>query len=134
MKKIVIATHHSFASGIKDTLQYITGYQEVYDISAYMDDVTLETQLDQLETKFKEDDIIIFFTDMLGGSVNQQITSRYLNRAYIITGFNLLTLMAITLMNDEDINVDSLESIVNESKEQIILMNKLKLEDNEEDE
>lgn len=132
MKKIIIASHHSFASGIKDTLQYITGYNEVYDISAYMDDTTLESQLDELYTS--EEDTLIFFTDILGGSVNQTVCSRYLDKAYIITGFNLLTLMAVTLMSEEDINKDSLNQIVNDSKEQIILMNTYNIQDDDEDE
>jgi Phosphotransferase system, mannose/fructose-specific component IIA len=52
MRKIIIASHHKMASGIKDTLEFIAGEQQnVMAIDAYLDNVPLD---DTLKTIFQE--------------------------------------------------------------------------------
>ena len=74
MKRILIATHGKMASGIRYTAELIVGQvAEIDTIDAYV------TPEDNVEEKFREyfqkyeQDRIIVFTDLMGGSVNQKL-------------------------------------------------------------
>ena len=73
MRKIVLASHHLLADGLKDTIQYLMStLTDIKSVSAYMDNVPVEKQLKEALGEINEDDEYIIFTDMLGGSVNQE--------------------------------------------------------------
>ena len=46
MRKIVLASHHLLADGLKDTIQYLMPtLTDIKSVSAYMDNVPAEKQL-----------------------------------------------------------------------------------------
>ena len=46
MRKIILASHHLMAEGLKDTLQYIvSSLDHIEAVCAYMDNVPVEQQL-----------------------------------------------------------------------------------------
>ena len=46
MRKIVLASHHLLADGLKDTIQYLMStLTDIKSVSAYMDNVPVEKQL-----------------------------------------------------------------------------------------
>ena len=45
MRRYIIASHHLLAHGLKDTLNFLTSMDGIIDISAYMDDTDLPTQI-----------------------------------------------------------------------------------------
>ncbi|GEB76849.1 PTS system transporter subunit IIA [Sporolactobacillus inulinus] len=49
MRKIIIASHHKMATGIKDTLNYITGERNnVSALSAYLTNTPIQEEIDAL--------------------------------------------------------------------------------------
>lgn len=99
MRKIVLASHHLLADGLKDTIQYLMPtLTDIKSVSAYMDNVPVEKQLKEALGEINEDDEYIIFTDMLGGSVNQEAV-KYLQypNVYVITGMNLPIVLSVCL-------------------------------------
>ena len=67
MRRYIIASHHLLANGLKDTLNFLTSMDGIIDISAYMDDTDLPTQIKELFDSFDPEDEVVMMTDMLGG-------------------------------------------------------------------
>lgn len=81
MKKIIVATHHKLAEGFKETLNYISpNTVEVLYINAYADDTELSEQIDEVLSHFQNDEQIFVFTDLLGGSVNQEFAKELVKK------------------------------------------------------
>ncbi|MFB1050038.1 PTS sugar transporter subunit IIA [Paraliobacillus sp. JSM ZJ581] len=125
MKKILVATHARFAEGIVSSTNLILGEQEnLHFINAYTDETPFNEKLEAFITKLDEQDTLIVFTDIFGGSVNQT-TLGYLNRenVYLISGVNLPVLLEVVMLGEDQINEEKLKEIVNTSREQIIFAN-----------
>ncbi|VYU58726.1 PTS system mannose-specific EIIAB component [Clostridium tertium] len=126
MLKILIATHSRFASGIKDTAEFIVGKQKyLHSINCYVDGVDLKKEIEGFFDNVIDGDIVVLMTDLMVGSVNQQLI-KYMNRpkTYLITGFNLPLLLEIVMSDESMIDESAIEEMINASKEQIILVNK----------
>ncbi|GAA3585245.1 PTS N-acetylglucosamine transporter subunit IIBC [Gibbsiella greigii] len=127
MRKIIIATHHRLAEGMKDTVKYVLpDTADIIAISAYLTNKPIDEEILSVfaDVNFQEDEVIVF-TDMLGGSVNQAF-ARYLNNdnLHIITGVNLPVIMSILFdLNEGFINRDAIREAVNEAREQLIYVN-----------
>lgn len=82
MRQILIATHGKMASGIRYTLELVVGKMDVITtIDAYVnpeDDV--EKMLEEYFSVHEEERIIAF-TDLRGGSVNQKLMQYAARRA-----------------------------------------------------
>lgn len=141
MRRFIFASHHKLATGLKDTVQFLTNYsdsaKQIYDISAYVNDgdKTVQDIVGELFTSFDKEDEVIVLTDMLGGSVNQSFYP-YLNKnVHVITGMNLALAMSLMLLpEDEKLSEDMISDIVNECKEQIIYVNRMELNIDDNDE
>lgn len=134
MRKYIVASHHKFAYGLKCTLEFLTGEENVYDISAYVDDTALEKQIEKCFENIKDNDTVFIFTDMLGGSVNQKFFPYMSDKVHLICGVNVPLVLSIVLQAEEDIKAGKIQDIIDECKSQMIYMNKYELEDNQEDE
>ena len=127
-RKFLIATHGTFAQGIKSSLDIIAGPQEnIFLIEAYLDDInSIEAQLDQLLKDRGENEEWIVFSDLLGGSITNQLV-RYISgeNVYIIAGFNLPLLLELVL-SDTEIPVEAvIEDILGRARDQMVYVNKL---------
>ena len=120
MKQILIATHGKMASGIRYTAELIIGQMaEIETIDAYV------TPEDNVEEKFKEyfqkheNDRVIVFTDLMGGSVNQKLME-YSKRENVtlITGTNLPVLMQV-MMADDDVTDDEIQEYIDEARNEL---------------
>ena len=113
MKQILIATHGKMASGIRYTAELIVGQMaEIETIDAYV------TPEDNVEEKFKEyfqkheQDRVIVFTDLMGGSVNQKLMEySKKENVTLITGTNLPMLMQVMLADDDVTDEEIQETI-----------------------
>lgn len=126
MSKIIIASHHKLAEGLKDTLEYILPNSiEMIPITAYVDDTSLDKAVNDVFEKIGLDEQIIAFTDIMGGSVNQEFAKRIgRENYYLITGVNLPLLLNITLLlQNGEISEDDIRNAINESKSQMIYVN-----------
>ena len=128
MRKFLIATHGSFAAGIKSSLEMIIGSTEnLYVIQAYTEgnkDITDE--LDVIMQKVGDDDELIIFTDLAGGSITNQVIQTALKKnVYIIAGVNLPLLLDIVLSDPEVPVNEIIESGISNARDQIVFVNKM---------
>lgn len=136
MLKILIASHGNYADGVKSATNIIIGNKEnVHYLNAYVSEETVKDQLENFFKEVSENDEVIILTDIYGGSVNQNVFP-YVKKenVYIISGFNLATVLEILLLNPEEkVSLDNLRNIVEESKKQILFLNDYVAEQEQED-
>jgi fructoselysine/glucoselysine PTS system EIIA component len=128
MRKFLIATHGSFSLGIKSSLDIIIGsMEEVYLIQAYLtENKSIEDDLVAVLKSLGPSDELVIFTDLLGGSITNQVLRHALQeRVHIVSGFNLPLLIEL-LMGDPELPLHELiETAVQNAREQIVYVNKL---------
>lgn len=132
MKKILMAAHGKFAEGIKSSAELILGKQDnLYIINAYLDEIPLEKKLDDFFKSIDfEKDTLLVLTDVFGGSVNQKIIGNYqVNNMKLISGMNLPLLLEMLMLNEEDVTDDRIRSIIDQSREQVMLVNDILKQD-----
>ena len=127
MRKHLIVTHGTLAEGVKNTLNLFLGNNNNFEsICAYIDDVSIDLALDEYINKLDNNDELIIFTDIEGGSVNQ-IMIKYLIRdnTYIISGFNFPLILQFSVLDDSlFLDEKQIVEIIEESKKSIVFVNK----------
>lgn len=125
MKKIIIASHHNLANGLKSTIEYIApDTVKIIDINAYLDNTLLITQIEEALENFEKDEQILVFTDLLGGSVNQEFAKKISEyNIELISGVNLPIILTLILNPNEVLSGDAIREGIEESKEQIVYVN-----------
>lgn len=137
MSKIIIASHHKLAKGLKDTLEYILPNSiEIIPITAYVDDRSIGDLVSGVFDKIDEGEQVIAFTDIMGGSVNQEFAKRIgRENYYLITGVNLPLLLNITLLlQNGEVDEEDIRNAIEESKNQMIFVNDAMVSSNLDDE
>ncbi len=128
IRKFLIATHGTFAAGVKSSLDIIIGTVEhVFLIQAYVDDkVSVETQIKEVTNLLNDNDELVVFTDLLGGSVTNQMLQHALKpNVHVISGFNLPLLIEV-LMADAGTPVEEVIAVaIDNAKEQMTYVNKI---------
>ena len=127
-RKFLIATHGTFAKGIKSSLDFIIGEtQDVFLIQAYVDgNKSIEEELNSVLQNVNANDELVVFTDLLGGSITNQVLRYALKEnVHIVSGINLPLLIDV-LMADIDTPVEEvIESAITNAKAQLVYVNKL---------
>lgn len=134
MRRFIIASHHKFADGLKKTLEFLSDRDNIYAVSAYVDDVPVEEQIKKVFAKFNADDEVIIMTDMLQGSVNQKFYPYINNHVHLICGINVPCAMSFVMQPDEKFTSKSINEIINYARSQIIYVNDYRDGQNEDDE
>jgi len=125
MRKFLIATHGTFASGIKSSLEIIvpgTRDDQIYTIDAYgSGEVTIEEEIDAVLNQLGVEDELIILTDLAGGSVTNRILmkSRQSN-IHLVAGLNLPLLIEVVLAEPDIPVAEVLETAMNNAREQIM--------------
>lgn len=128
MRKYLIAAHGSLPAGIKSSLEMIMGSLEsVFFLEAYTgENKSIKEELDVVLLQVGHNDELIIFTDLIGGSVtNQMIQYALKENIYIVSGFNLALLLDILLADPETPVNEVIENGINNAREQIVFVNKL---------
>jgi mannose/fructose-specific phosphotransferase system component IIA len=128
MRKFLIATHGAFANGVKSSLEIIIGETEkLFLIGAYLDqNVSVEDELKPILDSLNDDDELIIFTDLLGGSVNNIMLREALREnVHILSGFNLPLLIEVILSDTDTPIAEVIESAIENAKAQLAYVNKL---------
>lgn len=128
MRKFLIATHGAFANGVKSSLEIIIGETEnLFLIGAYLDqNVSVEDELKPILDSLSDDDELIIFTDLLGGSVNNIMLREALREnVHILSGFNLPLLIEVILSDTDTPIAEVIESAIENAKAQLAYVNKL---------
>ncbi len=135
-RKYLIATHGTFSTGVKSSLNMIIGDTEnLYIIEAYVDDkVNIEDQIKLVLDEISNEDELIIFSDIMGGSVTNQLLQQVLkSNAHIVSGFNLPLLIEIMLADAETPIAEVIDDAIINAKEQMVYVNKLINSNNGED-
>ena len=65
MRHVIIASHHRFAEGLADTLEFIGGVENMRAVCAYVDETPLEEQVAAAFASVAPDDEVLVLTDIL---------------------------------------------------------------------
>ena len=128
MRKFLIATHGTFSSGIKSSLDIIIGQTDnVFIIDAYVDgNKSIEDALISILKNVEASDELVVFSDLLGGSITNQVLRYALKEnVHVVSGINLPLLIDV-LLADADAPIDKvIEQAIANAKDQIVYVNKL---------
>ena len=128
MRKYLIATHGTFAGGIKSSIDLILGETEnLFLIQAYLEEnKSLQEEIEQVLKKINNEDELIVFTDLMGGSITNQILQFGLKEnVYIVAGVNLPLLLDILLADPEIPVREVIETGLENARGQMVFVNKL---------
>ncbi len=134
-RKFLIATHGTLAAGIKSSLDIIIGSVEhVFLLQAYVDEQTsVEVELEKIMAQVGEHDELVVFTDILGGSITNQILQHCLRpNVSVISGVNLPLVIDVMLADSATPIEEVISSAIENAKEQMVFVNKLLTGQNEE--
>lgn len=118
MTYFFLASHGRLASGMKSSMEILTGESRrltVFD--AYVDESSLEEATERFIEGLGPDDDGVLLSDIYGGSVNSVLYT-FLDRPRIrlVAGVNLPLVIGL-LLAGETLDADSLERIIEESRE-----------------
>jgi len=135
-RKFIIATHGTLAAGIKSSLDIIIGATDnVFLIQAYVDEhSSIEDDLKVILEQVGDEDDLVIFSDILGGSVTNQMLQHALRpNVYVISGFNLPLVIEIMMADTDRPLPEIIEESIANAKEQMVFVNKLLTAENKED-
>lgn len=134
--KLILVSHGHLAKGMKNTLEMIVGHQDnVIALSAYGEENNDFKTIVTKEIESNSHQPIVILTDILGGSVNTELSKMVIQYedVFLITGMNLsLALTLVTYAGTFD--VKNISRIVVESQKSIIFMNQAIQQASEEEE
>ena len=137
MRRFIFASHHKLAYGLKDTVNFLTNStKDIYDINAYLDNgENIDEIVPQLFQSFDPEDEVIVLTDMMGGSVYQKFYPYMNDKVHVLCGMNLpMALSFILASEDIPFTSDSIQSILNDCKNQMVYVNNFSVQVDEDDE
>ena len=135
-RKFIIATHGTLAAGVKSSLDIIIGEMEnVFLVQAYVDEnSSVEEELKAILKQVDDNEDLVIFSDILGGSVTNQMLQHALRpNVYIVSGFNLPLVIEIILSDTGTPLNEIIEESIANAKEQMVFVNKLLTAENKED-
>lgn len=132
--KVLLVSHGAMAEGMKKTLTEFFGAQEVYSACVTKENGVTDLQA-ACEKYFEEwgDEQVVICSDLKGGSANQTaypMISR--PNTFLISGMNLS--LALQLSMEEEVTAEDLHDMMEQAKEDMVLMNELVLDCGDDDE
>jgi len=127
-RKFLIATHGRLANGIKSSLDIIIGeIENVFVIEAYVEENKgIEAEIEFVMKNIGEEDELIVFTDLLGGSItNQVLRFTQGKNVHVISGFNLALLIEVLMGDSNEPAASVIESAIANAKDQMVYVTKL---------
>lgn len=125
MRHYILASHGRFAQGIYESVKIIIGEQDnVHIICGYINGETdVKEKIAAVMKQIPMEDELIACSDLLGGSVNNELM-KYQNRKqyYLIAGMNLPLLMNLFLYKDENPK-DLIHRVMPELQNSIVFCN-----------
>lgn len=136
-RRFLIATHSTLAEGFTNALMFFAGDGiDVTYINAYIDGKPIDEKINSFFSTLNDKDELIVLTDLLAGSVNQNLY-KYISRehTHILTGINLALALSLVLESANDyLTKERINQLVNSSRENIVYMNEFQTEVDDDDE
>ena len=135
--KIILVSHGKLAKGMKDTVEMIAGQQENLEAyEAYENGTSDDSFINDLKNSLassKNDDVIVV-TDVLGGSVNNEVTQLLKDHPNltILTGMNLPLIITLVTTVNSGISDEKVSEAIDEGKKGVLSVNKLMTEEDDE--
>lgn len=121
MAKIFLSTHGRMASGMRSSVEILTGSSEAMEIyDAYVDDaeMSLQEAVENFLRTAEEEETKLLISDMYGGSVNQVLVQyASVKNVYVITGITLSLLLELLVRCNENFTKQELEAMIAEARE-----------------
>lgn len=123
MNRIILASHGGMAAGMKDTVQMVLGdLPNLYTAATLRDETeSIVAVVRRMLEGFEASDQVIILTDVLGGSVNNDMMT--LLGDYpdltIICGMNLSLVLTLAMVQ-EPIAPGELKTLIGQAREQIV--------------
>lgn len=123
MNQIILASHGGMSAGALDTAKMILGdLPNMYAVSTSRDETeTVTEETIRLLKGFSKEDTVYILTDVLGGSVNNDMLA--LAAGYpeitVICGMNMGLILALATQ-DEALSKEELDEIIEQSREQLM--------------
>lgn len=133
MRHVILASHHRFAQGLADTLEFLGSKENFAVICAYVDDTPLAPQVRDLFSRIDSDDEVLVLTDIMQGSVNQAFVPYIGPHTFVIAGVNVALAFELCL-TPGPLTVEGIEQAVEQARSAMTLINSLEVEDGEDDE
>lgn len=133
MRHVVLASHHRFAQGLLDTLEFLGAKCDFHVVCAYVDERPLEPQVAAVFEQFGPDDEVLVLTDILAGSVNQKFIPYVGRNVFVVAGVNVVLAMELCLA-PAPLTTEGIEEAIAMAGASIKLINTLTDEDDEDDE
>lgn len=134
MTKFLFVTHGHMATGVKSTLEIITGNcSKLTAIDAYVDSKNVVVAVKEYFDQLLDDEQLIMLSDIENGSANQ-LLYKYLSRpkTFLITGVNLPLLLQIILNDNLELTENDLKKAIEEAKNSIKLFKDYGIDDDDE--
>ena len=128
MRRILLLSHGGLAKGMLNTLSLFAGENKnITAISAYVDGCEPKPALEKFWRSVNEEDQVLIFTDIMGGSVNQLVMPA-LSRpnTYIFSGMNLPMLIQASCLS-EDAEIQDFYQILDTAREGVVFMNEYQM-------
>jgi len=135
-RKFLIATHGRLAGGVKSSLDLITGAMDnIFLIEAYVDENrSIEDDIKAVVDQVGDNDELIVFSDIMGGSVTNQILQYALqSNVHVVSGFNLPLVIEIVLADTDTPAEEIIAEAMENAKQQMVYVNQLLISQNQEE-
>lgn len=133
MRQAILASHHKFAQGLADTLEFLGAKCDFHVICAYVDDTPLEPQVETVFDAISPDDEVLVLTDILAGSVNQKFLPYVAPNVFVVAGVNVVLAMELCLA-PAPLTAEGIQNAIDMAGQSIKLLNTIQVEDDEDDE
>ncbi|PZO93750.1 PTS sugar transporter subunit IIA [Streptococcus halichoeri] len=125
-RKLLVASHGRLASGIQSSIEILAGCgQSLTVVDAYIDEHDHLQQIKDFVAGVADSEQGIIFSDLLGGSVNQQAATAVMSSGkdniFLVTNANLATVLAtIFCKPNEPLLESDLQTVIEESRVQLV--------------
>lgn len=133
MRHVILASHHRFADGLKDTLEFIGGIENITAVSAYVDETPLEETVSKIFSEIPAEDEVLVLTDIMQGSVNQAFAPYISDRVFLVAGVNVACCLELALEADP-LTPEFIRDTIVQASQQMVFMNECQVEECEDDE
>lgn len=133
MRHVILASHHRFAQGLADTLEFLGSKSDFTVVCAYIDEAPLAPQVQKIFEGFDPGDEVLVLTDIMQGSVNQAFVPYVGPHTFIVAGVNVALAFELCLAS-EPLTAERVESLIAQARDSMTLINTLRIEDGEDDE
>jgi len=136
-RTLLIATHSTLATGMAAALKFFAGEDaNIITLNAYVDNEPIKGEIKDIFSHFADDEEVVVLTDLLAGSVNQEMYP-YRNRPHtqIITGMNMSLGLAVLLEpTDHYLAATRINELVKDAQNNLVYMNEYAPEVDDDDE